>query len=78
MLYLYDSIFKDNYSFAKGSVILADFKNTYMYAFNCSFVDNFGENGGVFFTHFNSCLEFEACIFDGNKGMLGGIGRVEN
>jgi hypothetical protein len=50
-LHIYDSIFNKTYSVSRGSVILADYKNTYAKIVNSTFVDNFAFDGGVFFAH---------------------------
>lgn len=78
MLYIYDSFFNNTYSLSRGAVIFADYKESYVYAVNSSFINNFAQYGGVFFAHYESYLEFDTCVFKSNKASSGGVARVEN
>jgi hypothetical protein len=54
--YVYNSIFLENYSIARGSVIMADYQNTKNYFYNCTFTNNSASVGGVFYTQFGSMI----------------------
>jgi hypothetical protein len=56
-LYIYNSIFNKTSSISRGSVILADYKESYAKIVNSTFVDNFAFTGGVFFAHHYSYIE---------------------
>lgn len=75
-LFIYDSSFKDNYSVSRGSIILADYRDVQVYVANSSFIHNFGSDGGVFFTHFGSYVEFDSCVFNKNFAISGSIGVI--
>lgn len=50
-LYIYNSIFENNYSLSRGSVLFADFKNVYIYVNNTLFKSNYAYLGGIFYSH---------------------------
>lgn len=68
-LYIYDSTFSNIYSVSRGSIILADYINSYAYVYNSSFVNNFAVDGGIFFAHFGSYVEFDLCYFESNMAI---------
>jgi hypothetical protein len=65
-LFIYNSTFRETYSVSRGSIILADYINSYAYIFNTSFINNFAVDGGIFFTHYESVMEFDSCYFEKN------------
>ena len=48
--YVNNSYFLENYSIARGSIIMADYQNTLNYFYNCTFYNNSASVGGVFYT----------------------------
>eukprot|EP00347_Sterkiella_histriomuscorum_P022190 403331357 len=77
-LMVYDSLFNETYSTSRGSIILADFRASQADFINCNFTNNFAKYGGVFYTHFESSLTFQKCLFLNNSAYQASIGNVEN
>ncbi|CDW78461.1 UNKNOWN [Stylonychia lemnae] len=77
-LFVYDSYFKENYSNSRGSVIFGDFENTESFIHNSTFVNNFAQTGGVFYSWYNSSIIFEHCKFYQNFANKGGIGYIKD
>lgn len=40
-LYVYNSLFEENFSLSRGSVFLADYEESYIYVANSNFTRNF-------------------------------------
>lgn len=62
-IFIYNSVFNNTYSIARGSVILADYKNSHAKIVNSTFMNNFAFNGGVFYAHHYSYIEILQCTF---------------
>ena len=69
-----DSIFEENFSSSRGSIILGDYKETISTIKNSLFIGNYAYEGGVFFTQYSSTLIFDNCTFYNNFAVRGGIG----
>jgi hypothetical protein len=76
--YVYNSYFLENYSIARGSVIMADYRNTENFFENCTFINNSASVGGVFYTQFGSMIKCNNCTIYNNFGIKAGVVYTSN
>eukprot|EP00347_Sterkiella_histriomuscorum_P019534 403341265 len=77
-LYMNGGSINGTFSKKRGSLVLADYQDAYASFFQIKFSNIMGFNGGVFFVHYNSLVEFDQCTFFNSSGIMNGLGTVEN
>lgn len=78
LTFIYNSYFLENYSIARGSVLMADYQNTVNYFENCTFINNSASVGGVFYTQFGSTIKCVNCTLTNNFGIKAGAIYTSN
>eukprot|EP00347_Sterkiella_histriomuscorum_P014612 403360218 len=73
-----NSTFEKTYSMSRGGIFLADYQNVTILVRYSNFTNNFASDGGIFYAHYGSSVQFEFCKFTLNYAIEGSIGRVEN
>eukprot|EP00347_Sterkiella_histriomuscorum_P015814 403355584 len=64
ILNLTNSIFKDNYSTSRGSIIFGDYQDAQIYLENSTFINNYALKGGVFYGQHSSFIWISECLFE--------------
>eukprot|EP00347_Sterkiella_histriomuscorum_P001674 403371110 len=77
-LYVTGGSINGTFTKKRGSVVIADYQNAYASFSQVYFSTLQGFNGGVFFVHYNSLVEFDQCTFYNSSGIMNGLGTVEN
>eukprot|EP00347_Sterkiella_histriomuscorum_P022235 403331196 len=76
-LYFYNFLAQQSINIKRGGFVLADYKESYVYCYNCTFYKIVGFNGGVFFVHYGSKIEIDRATFTDCVGVQNGLGSVE-
>eukprot|EP00347_Sterkiella_histriomuscorum_P014497 403360653 len=76
-LYFYNFLAQQSLNIKRGGFVLADYKESYVYCYNCTFYRIIGFNGGVFFVHYGSKIEIDTATFTDCAGVQNGLGSVE-
>eukprot|EP00347_Sterkiella_histriomuscorum_P010734 403375125 len=76
-VYFYNFMVRQSLNIKRGGFVLADYKESYVYCYNCTFYRIIGFNGGVFFAHYGSKIEIDTASFSDCAGVQNGLGSVE-
>ena len=77
-MYVTKSNFTENFSFGRGSVIFGDFQGAYGLFSDCLIQRNYAFNGGVFYTSYQTTIQFSNSLIEENFGITGGVGYVND
>ncbi|TNV74883.1 hypothetical protein FGO68_gene8181 [Halteria grandinella] len=72
-LEIQNSIFTENHSLARGSIILAETNTAVVHVYNTTFSSNYAIQGGVFFVQIYALINISDCTFERNFALLGGV-----
>eukprot|EP00347_Sterkiella_histriomuscorum_P005230 403357394 len=78
LLNVTDSIFEENFSISRGSVLFGDYEKVKIYINNCTFNNNYAFKGGVFYMEYDGFLQIENSKISNNFAIYGGMGIVTN
>ncbi|CDW83870.1 UNKNOWN [Stylonychia lemnae] len=73
-----NTLFNHTFSYARGSIALADYQNVQITIYNCIFFENTAVDGGLFFIHYGSNVDIYNSYFENNTALIGSIAMIEN
>lgn len=73
-----NSVFQENYSIGRGSIVFADYQAVYALFQNCTLYRNYAYQGGVFYIQYSSLVEAANCTLSENFAVTGGVAYVNN
>ena len=76
--YITNSLFLENFSSGRGSIVFADYQGVYSKFDNCNFTRNYAYQGGVFYIQYQSSIEISNCYLVENFAVIGGVAYVNN